>query len=322
MSRASSTDLLSMLSTLDQRALQFRDYTKRSALTATGLLMVAAATFVIIFPTDLPGLLFGGVDIPDVLIEGKDAPFKSAIEMSRGGGGLSAVISEASHAAIVTLAPFTMTTGIMFIFAGLYQLFNEFSANATRGTEVNVVIPVAMLTAGVAMGALSGWAHDKSDATAPLATIERLQSAVNERSTHAVLMSLRAASADQTDAGQYLLAQVASQEKLDTGEWPEGIEAAALKTSFDTTSFTPAGKGLYTIEMATAGEANSGQAQAHARSLKRVESVGATIIAITGVLTLLNMLGSALFGSIWISIARRVARIRSKFMDGVSQVGK
>lgn len=162
MSRASSTDLLSMLSTLDQRALQFRDYTKRSALTATGLLMVAAATFVIIFPTDLPGLLFGGVDIPDVLIEGKDAPFKSAIEMSRGGGGLSAVISEASHAAIVTLAPFTMTTGIMFIFAGLYQLFNEFSANATRGTEVNVVIPVAMLTAGVAMGALSGWAHRRT----------------------------------------------------------------------------------------------------------------------------------------------------------------
>lgn len=31
--------------------------------------------------------------------------------MSRGGGGLSAV----------TLAPLTMTTGIMFIFAGLYR---------------------------------------------------------------------------------------------------------------------------------------------------------------------------------------------------------
>ena len=41
--------------------------------------------------------------------------------MSRGVGGLSAVISEVSHAAIVTLAPLTMTTGIMFIFAGLYR---------------------------------------------------------------------------------------------------------------------------------------------------------------------------------------------------------
>lgn len=172
------------------------------------------------------------------------------------------------------------------------------------------------------MNALSSWALGDSNANAPLRSIERLQSAVDERSTPDVLMHLRAARADQTDAGQYLLAQVASQVKLDTGEWPVGIKAEDLQTSFDTTSFTPAGKGLYTIEIATAGEAHSDPAQEHARSLKRIEKVGTTIIAITGVLTFMNMLGCVLFGGIWVSISRRVARIRSQFMDGVSQGGK
>lgn len=123
MSRTSSTDLMSMLSTLDQRALQFKGYYERTALTALALALAAFVTFFIVFPADLPGLLLGGVDIPAVLIEGKDAPFKAAIDIGRQSTGLSAAMIEGTHAATNALSGIVAVTGTMFITFGLFRLF-------------------------------------------------------------------------------------------------------------------------------------------------------------------------------------------------------